>query len=219
MDKSNIIHEIGAIRILPVVRTADVEDARDIVAAVARAGCRLVEITLTIPGAVDLIREMADSEPHALVGAGTVSTVDQAKACIDAGAQFIVSPWIDTRVIEFCNHQGVAVIPGALTPTEIRNARHLGADIVKVFPIDAMGGSSYIRSLSSVMPEIPLIPTGGVTVTNAADFLRAGAFAVGIGSDLVRIDQLRNGGEASAVSRLSELLGCAGSPNTTDRIR
>ena len=206
MDKAKVIHAIGISRVISVIRTCSAEDARTVIAAVTRGGCKLVEVTLTIPGAVDLIREITERSPDVIVGAGTVSSAEQAKACVAAGAQFIVSPWIDPEVISFCTSASVLVMSGALTPTEVRNAMALGADVVKIFPIESMGGVSHIRALKSVLPDSILVPTGGVTVDDAADFIRAGAFAVGIGSDLVKINELNSGDDATVISRISGLV-------------
>jgi len=205
MKKEEVMADIGNFGILPVVRTANSADAVTIIDAVIAGGCRLIEVTMTIPGAVDVIRSTVDAGRNVLVGAGTVSSAAEAKRCIAAGARFIVSPWIEREVIRYCTAAGVLVIPGVLTPTEVRTAQKMGADMVKIFPASSMGGPPYIRALRSVMPGVKFIPTGGVSVENAADYIGAGAFAVGIGSDLVSINQVRTG-DPSAISKISSLV-------------
>ena len=167
------------------MRTAAIDDARWAVEVLAEAGISVFEITLTIPSAVELIRELSASKPDLLIGAGTVLTTDQAKASSDAGAKFVVSPIFEKQVVEFCNKNGICVMPAGLTPTEIYNAWQSGADVVKVFPCGAVGGASYIKAIKSVFPEIKLMPTGGVNANTLSDFLMEGAIAVGVGTDLV----------------------------------
>jgi len=146
----------------------------------------VVEVTMTVPGAIDVIREMVkSSQGRVLVGAGTVLDPETARACMLAGAQFVVSPSLNVKTIEVCRRYGVPVIPGALTPTEVVTAWEAGADVVKVFPCSAVGGPKYLAALKGPLPQIDLIPTGGVSLATAADFLAAGAFALGVGGDLV----------------------------------
>jgi len=206
MEKQRVIETIGSTRVLPVIRTRSDDDAKSVIDAVVQAGCRVVEITLSIPGAVELITQTAQRYPDIVVGAGTVSSGQEAMDCIHAGAKFIVSPWTDGNVIEVCRAAGILAMPGALTPTEVRTALRLGADVIKIFPVESMGGVTHIRALRSVLPNAVLIPTGGVTVENAEDFIRAGAFAVGIGSDLVSVESLRDGDHRTAVDRVRGLL-------------
>lgn len=192
MNKNDVISQIVDSGILPVIRAASTDEARVVVEAVAAGGIRTIEVTMTVPNAVDLIAELsADSE--LLIGAGTVRDKKTAQACIDAGARFIISPSTDFEAIRYCNERGVAVIPGALTPTEIVGAWKAGADIVKVFPVSSMGGATYIRSIKAPFPDIRLIPTGGVDLSNAGEFFRAGAEAVGVGAELVDLDAIRKG--------------------------
>ncbi len=200
MDKSDVLSKISAIAIIPVVRVGSADDAVAAVEAIAEGGIPIAEITMTVPDAIGVIaRLVSDIGDGVLVGAGTVFDADAAKACIDAGASFVVSPSLELDVIETCRNAGVAVFPGALTPSEIRRAWAAGADAVKVFPCNAMGGASYIRSLRGPMPHIPLMPTGGVSLENAADFLKAGVFAMGVGGELVSSSKLRTGDRSSIV--------------------
>jgi 2-dehydro-3-deoxyphosphogluconate aldolase/(4S)-4-hydroxy-2-oxoglutarate aldolase len=192
MDKTETIERIRKTGVLPVIRAASADDAALIIERIVAGGIDVIEITMTVPGAAKLIAESVKKYgADAVIGAGTVLTADDAAICIDAGAQFIVSPALDLKTIEFCNGKGIAVMPGALTPTEVTTAWNAGADIVKVFPAGAMGGASYLRSLKAPLPHIKLIPTGGVTLETAAGFIRAGAEAVGVGADLVNIEALR----------------------------
>ncbi|MCG6920773.1 MAG: bifunctional 4-hydroxy-2-oxoglutarate aldolase/2-dehydro-3-deoxy-phosphogluconate aldolase, partial [Acidobacteria bacterium] len=151
------------------------------------------------PGAVELIREVASRATDALVGAGTVLDPETATRCIDAGARFVVSPALNLDTVATCREAGIAVIPGALSPTEVVTAWKAGADLVKVFPAGAVGGPSYIKALKAPLPQIDLVPTGGVNLQTAGDFIRAGASALGVGGDLVDLAALRRG-EASVLT-------------------
>ena len=146
---------------------------------------------MTVPNAVALILQLTTGREDLLIGAGSVLDPEQARDCINAGAKFIVSPTTNFDTIEYCNEKEIVVMPGALTPTEILNASEAGADIVKVFPADSMGGAKYLRSLKAPMPHLKLIPTGGVDQSTAADFIKAGAEAVGVGADLVDLKAIR----------------------------
>lgn len=185
MDKSEVLKTIEEKKLVPVIRTANIDDARWAVETLAEAGISVFEITLTIPNAVELLRELSASKPDLLIGAGTILTVDQAKASAEAGAKFIVSPIFENRVVEFCNKNEICVMPAGLTPTEIFNAWQAGADVVKIFPCGAVGGAGYIRAIKSVFPNIKLMPTGGVNAETIKSFLDAGAIAAGAGTDLV----------------------------------
>lgn len=193
MNKEQVMEKIGHEKVVPVIRTATADEARIAIQALSNAGITIFELTLTTPHAVGLIEVLAGSRPDTLVGAGTVMTADQAMQCVDAGAKFIVSPVFNREIVEFCNHRQIAVFPGGLTPGEIYLAWQAGADAVKVFPCNAMGGASYIRSLKAVFPEIRLFPSGGVTADNLKNFLNSGAFAAGAGTDLVDLELVRNG--------------------------
>ncbi len=192
MEKKDTIERIRRTGVLPVVRAASADEAALLIERLIAGGIDVIEITMTVPDAEKLIADSAKKyAANAVIGAGTVLDAKAAERCIDAGAKFVVSPALDIRTIEFCNMKDIAVMPGALTPTEVVTAWNAGADIVKVFPAGAMGGASYLRSLKAPLPQIKLIPTGGVTLETAADFIRAGAEAIGVGADLVSIDALR----------------------------
>lgn len=185
MDKSEVLQHIVEVGLVPVIRAEDKEEAIRVIDAVEAGGIPLLEITMTVPGALSIIEAVRKREKSAVVGAGTVLDAETARACILAGAQFIVSPALNVATIEICRRYGVAVIAGALTPTEVVNAWSAGADVVKIFPCGAVGGASYIKALKAPFPQIDLIPTGGVSLKTAADFIKAGSFALGVGSDLI----------------------------------
>lgn len=194
MNKTETIEQIRKIGVLPVIRAESADEGGQLIEQIVAGGITVIEITMTVPGAVQLIADCVEKyDGKALIGAGTVLEADAAKRCIDAGAKFIVSPSLNFKTIELCAKLGIAVLPGALTPTEVANAWNAGADIVKVFPAGAMGGASYLRSLKAPLPQIKLIPTGGVTLDTAADLIKAGAEAVGVGADLADVKALRNG--------------------------
>jgi 2-dehydro-3-deoxyphosphogluconate aldolase / (4S)-4-hydroxy-2-oxoglutarate aldolase len=157
------------------------------------AGVTVMEVTMTVPRAIDVIRALKKERPNLLLGAGTVLDPETARISILEGASFIVSPATNPRTIELCQRYSIACLPGALTPTEVVNAWQAGADIIKVFPASAMGGAPYLKSLKAPLPQIELIPTGGVSVATAKDFLQAGAFALGVGADLVDLKAVAAG--------------------------
>jgi 2-dehydro-3-deoxyphosphogluconate aldolase/(4S)-4-hydroxy-2-oxoglutarate aldolase len=196
--KQVTLDRIAKLGVVPVVRVESAADALALVDLVRAAGIDVIEITMTVPGAVEVIERIVRQHGNAMVvGAGTVLERDTARACLKAGASFIVSPMFDQGTVDFCRSENVAVMPGALTPTEVVRAWRAGADVVKVFPCGAVGGASYIRALKAPLPEIPLMPSGGVTIGTVADFIRAGAWAAGAGADLLDGRLLREGkGEA-----------------------
>ncbi len=185
MNKAAVLHTLRDIGLVPVLRADSVEKAMTLAAAIADGGVTVLEITMTVPGAIEVMRRLARQRPDILIGAGTVLDPETARMCILEGAQFVVSPALNLQTIEMCHRYSVAVLPGALTPTEIVNAWQAGADVVKVFPASALGGAKYLTALKGPLPHIDLIPTGGVSLTTASEFLHAGAFALGVGSDLV----------------------------------
>jgi 2-dehydro-3-deoxyphosphogluconate aldolase/(4S)-4-hydroxy-2-oxoglutarate aldolase len=194
MTKSEVLQRIRDVGVIPVVRASSADEAIQTVAAIRAGGVSLLEITMTVPGAVQVIETLAkEFGDEAIVGAGTVLDGQTASACIAAGARFIVSPVLNLETIAFCRERDVTVMPGALTPTEIVTAWNAGGDFVKVFPCGALGGASYIRSLKAPLPQIELVPTGGVTLTTAASFIQAGAAAIGVGADLVDVKAIRAG--------------------------
>lgn len=172
--------------IIPVLRASSAEEARALVEALVAGGIAVMEVTMTVPGAVELLRTLkSEYGQRLLLGSGTVTTAAEAEATIRAGAEFVVSPSLHPEVIAATRANGKVSIPGALTPTEAITAWRAGADYVKIFPCSAVGGASYLKALLAPFPELRVIPTGGVTLQTAADFLRAGARALGVGSDLV----------------------------------
>jgi 2-dehydro-3-deoxyphosphogluconate aldolase/(4S)-4-hydroxy-2-oxoglutarate aldolase len=174
--------------LIPVLRAHNAAQAHAVVRAMMAGGVTVVEVTMTVPGALELLKELRkEYGAKLLLGSGTVTTAEEAEATIEAGAEFVVSPSLHPEVIAATKASGKLSIPGALTPTEIVTAWRLGADYVKVFPCSAMGGASYLKSLLAPFPHLKLIPTGGVTLETAESFLRAGAHALGVGSDLVNL--------------------------------
>jgi 2-dehydro-3-deoxyphosphogluconate aldolase/(4S)-4-hydroxy-2-oxoglutarate aldolase len=176
------IEEIG---IIPAIRVSAPERARFAVEAVCRAGIPIAEITMTVPGAIDVIAHLARSFPEMIVGAGTVLDRETARRCLDAGARFLTSPGLVMEVVEFALKNDVVVFPGALTPSEVIAAWKTGADFVKVFSCAHVGGHSYIRTLKTPLPQVPLIASGGVNQQTAGNFILAGATALGIGAELI----------------------------------
>jgi 2-dehydro-3-deoxyphosphogluconate aldolase/(4S)-4-hydroxy-2-oxoglutarate aldolase len=174
--------------LIPVLRARNAAQAHAIVKAMIAGGVTVVEVTMTVPGAIDVLKELKkEYGAELLLGSGTVTTAAQAEATIDAGAEFVVSPSLHLEVIAATKARKKLSIPGALTPTEVITAWNAGADYVKIFPCSAMGGASYLKSLLAPFPHLKLIPTGGVTLQTAESFLRAGARALGVGSDLVNL--------------------------------
>ncbi len=200
MGHDEVYARIVEIGIVPVIRTTSAKLARTAADAIRAGGIPVLEITMTVPGAVEAIRELArDAGNDLLVGAGTVVDADSAKRCIDAGAQFLVGPGFDAGMVEAARKSGVVVVPGALTPTEILAAVAAGADFVKIFPCAQLGGPNYIKALRGPFPKVPLVPTGGVNLNSAADYLRAGATALGVGGELVDKRALESG-KTSAIT-------------------
>jgi 2-dehydro-3-deoxyphosphogluconate aldolase/(4S)-4-hydroxy-2-oxoglutarate aldolase len=199
VQKQQVLDRIRSTGLIPVIRARSADEANRAVDAIQAGGVGVLEITMTVPGAVDLIREVAARATDAVVGAGTVLDPETAIRCIDAGAQFILSPALNPATISTCRERDVAIIPGALTPTEVVAAWTAGADLVKVFPAGAVGGPGYLKALKAPLPQIDLVPTGGVDLDTAGDFIRAGAAALGVGSALVDLAALRRG-EASVLT-------------------
>jgi 2-dehydro-3-deoxyphosphogluconate aldolase/(4S)-4-hydroxy-2-oxoglutarate aldolase len=199
VEKARVLERIRSTGLIPVIRARSADEAAQAVDAIQAGGVGVLEITMTVPGAVELIREVASRATDALVGAGTVLDPETATRCIDAGARFVVSPALNLDTVATCREAGIAVIPGALSPTEVVTAWKAGADLVKVFPAGAVGGPSYIKALKAPLPQIDLVPTGGVNLQTAGDFIRAGASALGVGGDLVDLAALRRG-EASVLT-------------------
>jgi 2-dehydro-3-deoxyphosphogluconate aldolase/(4S)-4-hydroxy-2-oxoglutarate aldolase len=186
MDKKQLRIRIEEIGLVPVIRASSEADARFAVEEVAQGGIPIVEVTMTVPGAIDVIREIVRSVPKVIIGAGTVLDAITAIECIKAGAQFISNPVLDIPTVKLvADNPDVAMMSGALTPTEILAGWKAGADLVKIFPCSMIGGDAYIRALRRPFPDIPLMPGGGVTQQNAAHYLLAGACALSVGKELI----------------------------------
>ena len=195
MKKEEVRALIERMGIVPVIRASSADEARFAAEAVWSGGIPIVEITMTVPGAVQVIAELVKTAPEMLVGAGTVLDEEAARKCADAGAQFLVTPGFDAETVVAARKMGLLIIAGALTPGEVMAAWKAGADFVKVFPCGNLGGPNYIKALRGPFPQVPLVPTGGVNLETAADYIRAGAAALGVGGELVQKEalQLRNG--------------------------
>jgi 2-dehydro-3-deoxyphosphogluconate aldolase/(4S)-4-hydroxy-2-oxoglutarate aldolase len=193
MNREEVRARIQEIGIIPAIRVSSAEDALFAAEAISGSGIPIVELTLTVPGAIDAIAHLTRNSPEVIVGAGTVWDTETARRCLDAGVKFLTSTGLDLEVVEFAIKANVAVFPGALTPTEVMTAWKAGSDFVKIFPCSQVGGVSYIKALKRPFPQIPLIASGGVNQQTAADFILAGAVALGIGGDLIppRAIQLR----------------------------
>jgi 2-dehydro-3-deoxyphosphogluconate aldolase/(4S)-4-hydroxy-2-oxoglutarate aldolase len=185
MTKEEVCAKIKSISLIPAVRVSTPEDARLAAEAVSRGGIPIVELTMTVPKAAELIAHLVKKHPQMVVGAGTVLDIETARACLGAGARFITSPGLDLPTVEFVVQQGVAVLPGALSPSEVMAAVKAGADFVKIFPCSQIGGPAYIRALRAPFPNVPLIAAGGVNQQNVGDYIQAGVAAVGIGAHII----------------------------------
>jgi 2-dehydro-3-deoxyphosphogluconate aldolase/(4S)-4-hydroxy-2-oxoglutarate aldolase len=191
MNREQVRARIKEIGIIPAVRLYSADDALFAAEAICGSGIPIVEVTMTVPGAVDVIRELVRQNTGVLVGAGTLFQVETARRCLDVGASFLTTPGLNLEIVNFALGRGVVVFPGALTPTEIMAAWATGPDFVKVFPCFANGGPRYIEALKRPFADVPLIASGGVNQTNAVAFIRAGAEALGIGRDLIHQDAIR----------------------------
>jgi 2-dehydro-3-deoxyphosphogluconate aldolase / (4S)-4-hydroxy-2-oxoglutarate aldolase len=194
MTRDEVAKRIREIGIVPVVRAKSAKQAQLAAEAVCAGGIPIVEVTMTVPGAVELIAQLVKaSGAEILIGAGTVLDAETANRCLDAGAQFIVSPGFDLETVRFVKQQGALMMAGALTPTEVISAWKAGSDFVKIFPCGSMGGAKYLKALKAPLPQVPMIPTGGVNLETAGDMIRAGAEALGIGGELVSASALASG--------------------------
>ena len=206
-EREELVKRIERGTLVPVVRAPTADLAVKAVEAILEGGISTFEITLTVPGAVQVIESLVKRfGSRALIGAGTVLSADQAAACIDAGAQFIVSPGFDAATVELVLKRGLPCMPGALTPTEVITAWKAGVDMVKIFPCSAMGGAKYLKALKGPLPQVKMLPTGGVNATTAHEYLAAGAAALGIGSELVDAQALAAGKLDVITARAKELV-------------
>ena len=207
MNKSTVTETILKTGLIPVVRAESADIAMRAIDAIREGGISVLEITMTVPGAIRVIEEVARRfGDDAIVGAGTVLDSETARACMLAGAQFIVSPSLDLETISCCRRYSIPVMPGAMTPSEVVTAWKAGADFVKVFPANLVGGPSYIKALKAPLPQIQLVPTGGVSLKTAADFIKAGAAALGVGADLVDTAAIRAGDHKTITARAREFI-------------
>jgi 2-dehydro-3-deoxyphosphogluconate aldolase/(4S)-4-hydroxy-2-oxoglutarate aldolase len=194
MNKQKVRDRIAEIGVVPVVRASSPREALIAAEAVCQGGIPIVEITMTVPGAVEVIRELSKSSAsEVLIGAGTVLDPEAARRCLDAGAQFLVSPGLNLQTVELAVRENILIMAGALTPTEVITAWNAGSDFIKIFPCGQVGGAKYIKALKGPLPQIPLVPTGGVNLNTAAEFIEAGAAALGIGGELVQAEALKSG--------------------------
>jgi len=194
MTKKEVADRIVEVGIVPVVRATSAKQATQAAEAVCAGGIPVVEITMTVPGAVDVIKQLATTVgSQVLIGAGTVLDAETAQRCLDAGAQFLVSPGFDAETVKLANRLGKLVMAGALTPTEVITAWKTGSDFVKIFPCGSVGGAKYIKALKAPLPQIPMVPTGGINLNTAAEFIQAGSAALGIGGELVSASALASG--------------------------
>lgn len=207
MQRHDIRERIEATGIVPIIRTSSCETAARAAHAVLASGIDVVEITMNVPDAIPLLRRLRrEIGADVLLGAGTVLDASTAKACLEAGAQFIVAPGFDRETVEAAHAMDRPCLPGALTPTEVIAAWRAGADMVKVFPCSAVGGASYLRQLRGPLPEVKVLATGGVSLGNAAEYLAAGANALGIGASVLGIDGLGDEGTEGVARRCREIM-------------
>jgi 2-dehydro-3-deoxyphosphogluconate aldolase/(4S)-4-hydroxy-2-oxoglutarate aldolase len=191
MEKEKVCAEIQEVGIVPAVRTSSAEEACFASEVIAKCGIPIVEITMTVPGAIEVISYLVKNLPDVIVGAGTLLDVDTARRCVDVGVRFLTSPGLDLKIVEFAARENLTMMAGALTPTEVITAWKAGSDFVKVFPCAQVGGDSYIRALKGPLPQVPLIAAGGVNQQTAGGFILAGAVALGIGRELIPKEALQ----------------------------
>ena len=185
MNREGVRARLEEIGIIPIVRVSSAEEARFAAEAVASGGILIVEMAMTVPGATDVISQLVRAAPELIVGAGSVLDVEMARACVGAGARFLTSEGFDAELVKYAVKEGLVVLPGALTPTEVITAWRAAADFVKVFPCAELGGETYIRALKAALPQVPMIAAGGVTLSTAGSLILAGAAALGVGRELV----------------------------------
>jgi 2-dehydro-3-deoxyphosphogluconate aldolase/(4S)-4-hydroxy-2-oxoglutarate aldolase len=201
MEKEDVCRRIKEIAIIPAIRVSSGADAVFVAEAVTSGGIPIVEITMTVPEAIAVIARLVRGDPKTIVGAGTVLDPETARRCVDAGAHFLTAPDFNRDLVQFAVKENLAILPGALTPTEVAAAWRAGADFVKVFPCALVGGDKYIKALHTSRPDIPLIAAGGVNQQTAADFILSGATAVGVGTALIPTEAI----ERRQADRIREL--------------
>lgn len=191
MTKDEVCSRIREIAIIPAIRVSSGDDAHFAAEAVMHGGIPIVEITMTVPGALELMAHLIRSDPKVIVGAGTVLDTKTARLCVEAGASFITSPSFNPAIVEFAAKENITVLPGAMTPTEVFTAWSAGADFVKVFPCAQIGGDKYVKALHASLPQIPLVAAGGVNQQTAANFILSGATAIGVGKELIPTEAIQ----------------------------
>lgn len=204
--KADVLKRIKEVCLVPVVRASSAARAVELARAIAAGGVSVLEMTMTVPDPLVAIRTLVKENPELLIGAGTVLDAEMAYVCIQEGAQFIVSPATNLETIAMCQKHGIAALPGALTPTEVLTAWNGGADVVKIFPASAMGGANYIKSLKAPLPQVEMIPTGGVSVATAPEFLDAGSYALGVGADLANEKAVAEGRTADVTANAEKYM-------------
>jgi len=192
MTKTEVCGLIQEIGVIPAIRVSSAEDAHFAADSVTSGGIPIVEITMTVPEAVKLISHLVRYHPKMVVGAGTVLNIETASKCVDAGASFITSPGFNPKIVEFATKKETAVLPGALTPSEVIDAWEAGSDFIKVFPCALVGGEQYVKALKAGLPQIPLIAAGGITQHTAGGYIVAGAAAIGVGKELIPPDAIEH---------------------------
>jgi 2-dehydro-3-deoxyphosphogluconate aldolase/(4S)-4-hydroxy-2-oxoglutarate aldolase len=192
VKKQDVLAKIREIGIMPGIRTSSAEDGRFAAEAIAQGGIPIVEITMTVPKAIDVIADLVRNFPNLIVGGGTVLDLEAGRRCIDAGAAFLTGPGLDLKIVEFAIKENILIIAGAMTPSEVITAWHAGSELVKVFPCAPIGGPAYIKALRGPFPQVPMIAAGGVNQETAADFILAGAAVLGIGGRLVSKTAIEN---------------------------
>jgi 2-dehydro-3-deoxyphosphogluconate aldolase/(4S)-4-hydroxy-2-oxoglutarate aldolase len=186
MEKREVFNRMLSQGLIPVIRAPSAQEAIDVADAVKEGGVSFIEITMTVPGAIEVVKELAQKyKDEIIIGAGTILDPETGRVALLAGAQFIVTPTLNLDLIQLAHRYSVVIVPGAATPTEILTAWNAGADMVKVFPAAQLGGPDYIKALKAPLPQILLVPTGGVNLQNAGAFIKAGATALGVGGELV----------------------------------
>jgi 2-dehydro-3-deoxyphosphogluconate aldolase/(4S)-4-hydroxy-2-oxoglutarate aldolase len=191
MEKQEVRERIERIGLVPVIRASSAEEAQFAAEAVLQGGIPIVEITMTVPGALEVISALAKTMPEILVGAGTVLNKTMARKCADAGANFLVTPGFNKPTVAEAKKLDLLIMAGALTPTEVMAAWDTGADFVKIFPCGNVGGAAYLKALKGPLPQVPLVPTGGVSLETAKHYIHAGAAALGVGGELILKDAVK----------------------------
>ncbi len=220
MTPAEVRARILEVGIIPAVRVSTPEDAWFAAEAVSRGGIPIVELTMTVPKAAELITHLVEQHPDMVVGAGTVLDVETGRACLEAGAMFLTSPGLDLETVRFAVKQNIVVMPGVLTPSEVMAAVHAGADFVKIFPCAQVGGAAYLRALRSPFPHVSFIASGGVNQQTARDYIYAGVAAVGVGTDLIpprAIEAREQGWIVELARRFSQLVRSARAELSTNR--